>query len=479
MLLSTPRERSSTGIMRRPSTVHRLFLALLLLAAACEQGTAQQEEYALRGILVTPDQVYENGTILISGEKIRSIGPNVDLPPGTKVVETGGIILPGFVDLHNHLTWNVFPRFKPAKEFANRYEWQQLVMYGILLATPHAELSKRNLGCDMNRYAEVKALSEGETSVVGSLGPPRKCIEGLARNLDFYSGLYQPGVLGAEKLRYEVFPLELDAPTAAEINTALDKKELTALVVHLAEGKPTDASAAREFKMFAARGFLRPGVSIIHGVALKPSDFHVMADKGVGLIWSPRSNLELYAATTDVGAALREGAKLALSPDWSPTGSNGMLEELTFAATWNSAQLSPVITPVEMVKMATEYPAQLAGLGDKIGRLAPGYYADLLVLKQKGQDPYETILHSTPADVELVIVNGEAVYGRPQAVKSLLSGQPLDTLAVCGVLKAVYFGSEAKLQGTTPKSWKQTEDALRSALREWGSSLAPLSDCAN
>lgn len=465
--------------MRRLTTVHRVLLALMLLAAACAQGMAQEEKYALRGTLVTPDQVYENGTILIAGGKIQAIGSNVDIPSGTKVVETGGIILPGFVDVHNHLTWNVFPRWKPAKEFANRYEWQQLPMYGILLSSPHTELFKRNLGCDMNRYAEVKAISQGETSVVGSLAPPQKCIEGLARNLDFYSGFYQPAILGAEKLRYEVFPLELDVPTVAQIDEALDKKELTAFVVHLAEGKPTDASAAREFKMFVARGFLRTGVSIVHGVALKQTDFHVMAEKGVGLIWSPRSNLELYGVTTDVGAAMREGVKTALSPDWSPTGSEGMLEELTFAATWNSGQTPRVLTNVQIVEMATEYPAQLAGLGDKIGRLATGYYADLVVLKKKEKDAYEAVVHASSEDVELVVVNGEPVYGTPEAMRNLLPGRQLDTLTVCGIPKAIYFGSETKLQGTTPKSWKQTVDGLNSALSEWGSRLAPLSECQN
>jgi 5-methylthioadenosine/S-adenosylhomocysteine deaminase len=461
------------------STVHRFFFALISLVPACPQGMAQEEKYALKGTLVTPDQVYENGTILIAGGKIQAIGSDVAVPPGIRVVETRGIILPGLVDLHNHLTWNVLPRWKPAKEFANRYEWQQLPMYGILLSSPYKEMFKRKLGCDMNRYAEVKAISEGETSVVGSLAPPEKCIEGLARNLDFYSGLYQSSVLGVERLRYEVFPLELDVATAVQINTALDKKELTAFVVHLAEGKPTDASAAREFKIFAERGFLRPGVSIIHGVALNQSDFHVMAEKGVGLIWSPRSNLELYGATTDVVAALRQGVKIALSPDWSLTGSNGMLEELTVAVTWNSGQTPPVLANVDFIRMATEYPAELAGLGDKIGKLSPGYYADLLVLKKKAQDRYAAVVHSGPEDVELVMIGGEPVYGNPETMRDLLPDQQLDTLTVCGVTKAIYFGSEAKLQGTTPRPWKQTVDELNGALREWGSHLAPLSECGN
>src|SRR5207253_1274694 len=39
----------------------------------------------------------------------------------------------------------------------------------------------------------------------------------------------------------------------------------------------------------------------------------------VGLIWSPRSNIELYGDTTDVRTAKRMCVKIALAPDWSPT----------------------------------------------------------------------------------------------------------------------------------------------------------------
>ena len=452
-------------------------LGLLLLAGTCVGSGPQESGYVLKGTIVTPNAVIENGSVFIAGERIQAVGAGVKAPPEAKVIETSGVILPGFVDLHNHLTWNLFPRWKPTQQFNNRYDWQQLPIYGVLLATPHAELFKENLGCDMNRFAEVKAITEGETSVVGSLGPPQECIEGLARNLDFYSGLYQPAVLGGEKLRYEVFPLELDAAVAAQINAALDKKELTAFIVHLAEGKSTDASAAREFRMFTARGFLRPGVSIIHGVALKQRDFHEMSGK-VGLIWSPRSNLELYGSTTDIAAALQEHLTVALSPDWSPTGSDGMLKELTFAAAWSHAQAPPVVGSAELVRMATEYPARLAGLGDRIGRLEAGYSADVLVLRRVEKDAYEAILHATPADVELVMVGGEPVYGDAAVMKKVLPAGQLETIPICGATKAISFGSEARLQHSAPKPWKDTVNALSAALEKQGTSLAPLAECA-
>jgi hypothetical protein len=35
----------------------------------------------------------------------------------------------GLIDLHNHLAWIVFPRWHPAQEFTNRYDWQQKPTY--------------------------------------------------------------------------------------------------------------------------------------------------------------------------------------------------------------------------------------------------------------------------------------------------------------------------------------------------------------
>jgi cytosine/adenosine deaminase-related metal-dependent hydrolase len=76
------------------------------------------------------------------------------------------------------------------------------------------------------------------------------------------------------------------------------------------------------------------GSSIIHGVALRKPDFEKMAAAGVGLIWSPRSNIELYGETADVATAKAVKVKedqritIALAPDWSPSGSDGVLQEL-------------------------------------------------------------------------------------------------------------------------------------------------------
>jgi cytosine/adenosine deaminase-related metal-dependent hydrolase len=231
--------------------------------------------------------------------------------------------------------------------------------------------------------------------------------------------------------------------------------------------------------MLAKRGdgFLRPGVSVIHGVALGMAEFGQMAVAGVGLIWSPRSNIELYGSTTDVRSDKEAGVKIALAPDWSPSGSDGMIEELKYSATWNVSQVPPVFHDnAELVKMATVVPAQLAGADKQIGSLTKGLSADLLLIRKSGTDPYEALLHSSPADIRLVMVGGVPIYGDRDLMDRLLPGRQLETIAVCGKPKSIYIEPQNGIPATQ-KSFKRISEELESKLASWGTSLAQLAPC--
>lgn len=443
------------------------------MAFAQDAPIAQGTPIALTGTLITPDGIVPHGTVLIENGKIAAAGAQVSLPARVKSIDTHGIIAPGLIDLHNHLTWNVFPRWKPMEEFGNRYDWQQKPIYKVLMDAPHHALVAEGLECEMEWFAEVKAVSEGETSVVG--GTKADCGKRLARNLDRNLD-YDPrlGKTGAGPVVYDVFPFQMTAEEAKSANDALNAHG--ALLIHVAEGAPGDASAAREFAMLKSRGLLRKGVSVIHGVALKPEDFGEMASAGVGFIWSPRSNLELYGGTADVAAAKAAHVHMALAPDWSPTGSDGSLAELQYAAVWNAAQAHPIFSDRELVEMATSGAAALVGLEDSIGSVAPGYAADVIVLRSHGtdagKDAYWSMVHSSAEDVELVLIGGGAVYG-DAALTSQFGGHPMDRVEICGAEKSVVPPSLADRSANL----RTLEAGLDGALREWGRRLAPVAEC--
>jgi 5-methylthioadenosine/S-adenosylhomocysteine deaminase len=451
-------------------TCRALGLCVCLFGFHYSWAQPADPSYALRGTLVTPAGIVEDGTILIQQNKIIAVGTKVKLPQNATVIDTHGVIAPGFIDLHNHLTYNLFPRWHPSSEFGNRYDWQQKPIYKTLIESPHASMVADGLQCEMERYAEVKALSEGETSTVGSLF--EACSTGLARNLDSEDEWH---------VAYNVFPLQMSESDLAPIRQRLANHQLHAFLIHLSEGGHQDASAAREFVMLKGRGLLMPGVALIHGVALQPENFVEMAAQGVGLIWSPRSNLELYGSTADVAAAKAAHVKIAVAPDWSPTGSDGLLAELNYAAAWNDTQKPHPFTDQELVAMATAVPADLIGASDRLGALEPGHDADVLVIRPEGDagkhDAYWTLTHATASQVTLVMVGGEPLYGDPDFLEKMESSRPSERLEVCGSNKTLLFTGLHGHVDAADETWAHTASTLQVALRHYGRNLAPLAEC--
>jgi 5-methylthioadenosine/S-adenosylhomocysteine deaminase len=229
--------------------------------------------------------------------------------------------------------------------------------------------------------------------------------------------------------------------------------------------------------MFKARGFLHDGVSIVHGVSLKAADFKEMADNHVGLIWSPRSNIELYGETTDVRAAKAAGVKIALAPDWSPSGSDGVIEELNYAATWNAGQNPRIFTDAEFFQMVTEIPAELAKLNDKIGTLEQHHFADLVVIHSEKPDAYNALVTASPTDVRLVVIGGDPVYGDEDLMRGLQPDGEFQSIRLCNATKFLNLQSEKLLQPNPPKPWNDTVAALKKALEASGLRLGELAPC--
>jgi 5-methylthioadenosine/S-adenosylhomocysteine deaminase len=447
--------------------------SLVLLAM---HANAQAKDWVITGTVVTPDQVIADGAVSISGQKIAAVGDSASIPKNAKVIKLDGIVLPGFVDLHNHLTWNIHPRWVPNKRYANRYEWQNTAEYDRVLAAPHAALGSAI--CEAEIFGEVKALIGGATSVVGSLTPDKlNCSKGLVRNLDVNSelGFTQPqegdacqaGAKTPQALTdfvaNDTFPLEIDHERMSYLRCALKSGSARSLVVHLSEG--ADASARREFRMLNKTGLIMPGLVIVHGTALRAEDFAIMGEKKAGLVWSPRSNDELYGDTTNVAAALAQNVQVAIAPDWSPTGSAGMLQEIGYAS-----RRYKNVSPTQLVAMGTSVPAKMARLDERIGSLSPGLMADFIVLRGDKSKPHLATVQASPADIQLVVVGGQPMYGDTSVMSQLLPATSLESIVVCGAKKSLNWG-EAKA-GEKRQSFADIQQVLKAAMAKVGADTA-------
>jgi 5-methylthioadenosine/S-adenosylhomocysteine deaminase len=454
-------------------------LSVLFVILFCSRSLLAQD-LVLSGTVVTPDRVLAKGWVVIKDGRILSILEKA--PDDTKgpKVETNGIIFPGFVDLHGHPMYNIFKRWSPKVKFRNRYEWRNLVDYYKFVGRPGGELQIKDNSdkndqkfCDIDEYVEVKALIGGTTSITGISGrgqtpPVPTCVLGLARNLDWASGFYGSGNERVENA-LGVTPGDLHEDVLQRILGELSNNKIDLLLVHVAEGAPEDLESTVEFRALKGAGLLGSHTAIIHGVALGPDQFKEMASSGTALIWSPRSNFELYGFTADVASAKKANVAIALGPDWSPTGSTNSLAELRYAKQVSHEKLADLFSDQDLFEMSTSIPARIAKIDDKVGSVKKGLYADLFVLAGDGTQPYAALAHANPADVQLVLVGGVPIYGSEKLMNSFAART--EAVDVCGT--QMYLNAAALVDGPLG----DVTTRLVVDLKNYKLDLGPLVEC--
>ena len=452
------------------------FAFAAIVAAPLKAAEPGPSRWLLRGNIVTPDGVIIGGWLDIHNGRIVHIERDRPDVPGAPALETGDLVFPGFVDLHNHPQFNIFPRWTPPHKFPNRYAWRDWDAYLARIEAPERKLVAAGgdgFFCDVDEYVELKALIGGTTSMIGiSAHPLPDCIKGLVRNLDSYTGFY-----GAETGRERIvnsigiLPRDMDADTAAHIRSGIADGSIDLLAIHIAEGLPTDTESAQELDMLEAHGLLGPHTALIHSVGLSPSQL-ARVHRGSSIVWSPRSNFELYGATANVAAAFREGVTISLAPDWSPSGSDNMFDEIRYAHNVSRDRLAGLFSSRQLVEMASSIPARVAYIDDKVGTLAPGMLADFFLVHAPPNataDAYDAIAGGSISDIDLVVISGIPIYGDRSMIEKL--GAKTEPLTVCGAERAL--NSAALPAGP----FAQVEARLKERMRSVGIDLAPLAEC--
>jgi hypothetical protein len=429
----------------------------------------------LTGTLVTPDEVID-GELLIVGDEIRCAGASCATDPAVataSVVQTNGIIFPGLIDAHDRVQLGAFDEADWAPEagdrFTNHTQWSDNKRYRALMEAAQGlngqgkgAAGHANIGCELAKFGKLKQLVAGVTSVVGLATPEdKKCYGALGRTID-----QRPNGLGADKVQV-ASPPPKTAAEADRICASQEGGKLDAYLIPLAHG--TDDISRNEFQrlydLSTVKGCLFSSKSaIVYGTSLQDHELGLMATRGMGLVWTPRSNVFVYGHGTDftktanIPAAIERGVTVALATDSSVGGSQNLLDELRFAHQLDSAQWGDVLPAKTLVQMVTKNPARILGLQAALGELAPGHKADLVVIGGDRTHPYDAILGASPREVRLVIVGGKVLYG-DGALKPLVEGTPeCDPLDICGVRK---FACIAQAGGTSSDLLNQHYEDVR------------------
>ncbi|MBT3585880.1 MAG: hypothetical protein HN509_13320 [Halobacteriovoraceae bacterium] len=271
----------------------------------------------------------------------------------------------------------------------------------------------------VNRHCDIEGISEATVNTKAGLK--------LLKNQKLLKAKCTKGTLHKKFVRY-VYWIH---GTIAGRKNYLAGANHAAIIAHLAEGRRFDKYNMVEFELVKLLGLDQPYVNFVHGVGIKTEDLPHMAKKGMGLIWSPYSNLLLYGQTLDVAAAIKAGVNLSIGTDWLPTGSRGMLDEIKIALDYvekdpekkNLKELftfgSKYSSHYEgLYNLMTQNPAQMIHHYENtsgeagVGRIHKGSMGTIIAIKKHVEDPYENIVkHGYEKDLNLVIVDGKGVYG--------------------------------------------------------------------
>ena len=351
--------------------------------------------------------VLPHARVWLAGGKIAAIArAGESLPEGAKdapVVDSKGVIYPGIIDLHNHPEYAIYPLLPINRKYRDRYEWRWYDdVYNKRITYPQEILTRPHyldLGIEIGRYGEYKALAGGTTTLQGGrINLAYSKEECLVRNIE------------NSPVESRMASSRVDIGRSSKEWAAMQSERAKGmLVVHLAEGPST--RMATEFYALRDSNLLGPELIAIHGVGLTEPQLKEMAVAGAKLVWSPLSNFMLYGKTANVEAAKRAGLSISLAPDWAPSGSKSSLGELKVADLVNKHALKGLFSDRELVEMVTRKPAEAMGWGRKLGQIAEGYLADVLLVDERHADPYRNLIQTIEDNIQLVAVRGEPLYG--------------------------------------------------------------------
>ncbi|QPM92271.1 amidohydrolase family protein [Pseudooceanicola algae] len=405
------------------------------------------------------------GDVLIEGDRIIAVAPDIDAGDAEVIDATGAIVMPGLINAHMH-TWQGAIRAIGADWPSGGYF--KYVHAGI---SPCYTPEDTRIGTLVGALAQIEA---GTTTLFdwchNNATPAHTdaaidALEASGLRAVFGHGTVKPKPRAGEP-HFSTVPHPV-----AEIER-LRKGRLssdTALVTLAAcilgpdysgiEVCRQDFRMARDFGLLssahiwglnrlvadgymtiAREGLLGPDHNIVHANYIGDEELKVILDHGASITSTPPLELGSHPVEPLVSRVLRAGGRPSIGPDAEVDVTGGMLETIRMslmgARLYNThfldAQLgaedtevrevavptarvtSPPVASVEALKWATIDNARALRLDHRIGSLTPGKQADLLVIRRDSlcmmgtTDAAQAVVHfAQNADIDTVMIAGQ------------------------------------------------------------------------
>lgn len=353
--------------------------------------------------------VYEHHSLAVDNGRIVAVMPTAEAAQRYQASETvrcdNHAVLPGLVNTHTHAAMSLLRGLAddlPLITWLQEHIWPaearwvgpEFVRDGVELAI--AEMLQSGTTCfnDMYFFPDAVARTASHYGIRASIGliainfpsawaqtPTEYLSKGLALRdsqhhnplLSFVFAPHAPYTVDDALLReIRKFANELDLPIQMHVHETA--QEITDAI---------KANGKRPLARLAELDLPGPDFMAVHMTQLEAAEIAQLAEAGAHIVHCPESNLKLASGFCPVEKLLRAGVNVALGTDGAASNNDlDMFGEMRSAALLakgvaGDARAVPASTAL---RMATLNGAQALGLGEHIGSLETGKWADVIAV---------------------------------------------------------------------------------------------------
>ena len=429
--------------------------ASALRICAQEQAPAKPANFVdlliTGGTVVTMDadrRIIENGYVIVKGDTIVAIGeglprmPNGPIFTKQSIEAKGALVLPGFINGHTHVPMTLLRGLHDdvtLDDWLRKYIFpaeaknvtEDFVRWGTRLAAAEQIRSGVTTFADMYYFEDAVAEETKTAGMRGVLGetfldfpaPDNKTNAAMLEYTEKFLKRWQ----GDPLIHAAVAPHSIYTCSQKTLqdSATLARKYHAPILIHVAEMKKELDDSLKQNGLTPVQyleklGILGPDVLAAHCIFVDAKDRKILADRHVGCVHNPSSNMMLASGVAPVIEERAAGIAVGLGTD-GPAGSNNdldLMEEMDLAAKLQKiSKMDPrALGAKSVVEMATIEGAKALHMEKEIGSLEVGKKADIILISLDEPnavpmyDVYAQLAYALKgSDVETVVIGGRIV----------------------------------------------------------------------